>query len=411
MTTYKIAGIDIHKKVLIVVVADAGAEQLEFVGRRFGATTSEREKLVAWLREQGVEEVVMESTAQYWKPVWLDLEPQISRLHLAQAQSNRARKGRKHDFADARRLVRRFLSGELILSFVPGAEQRAWRMLTRGKVQLVCDRVRLQNQMEALLEEMRIKLSSVISELLGLSGRRILAALAQGESDPEKLAELGDIRLRCSKQELADALNGRVEPLHRRMLRWFLQRLELLDRQIEEIDQAIAEAMQPHADAVMRLAEVPGFGPDSAQQLIAEVGPEANTFPSAGELSSWIGVCPGSEESAEHNHSTRSPKGNTHARRILVQAAHAAVKTKGSHYQRVFRRLLPQLAYQGAVWAVAHKLCRVAWKILHDRVRYVEQGEAPTPKRRRDRIRKMLRELRRMGYAVTPPTPAPQSSG
>jgi transposase len=172
-----IAGIDVHKKVLMAVVAvvvekevEGGTEQqIEYEGRRFGSGTREREQLVAWLRERGAEEVVMESTAQYWRPVWMDLEPHFPRLHLAQAQSNKAPKGRKNDFADARRLTRRLAAGELILSFVPDAEQRMWRTMTRGKQQLVRDRIRLQSQTEALLEEMRIKLSSVISDLFGVS--------------------------------------------------------------------------------------------------------------------------------------------------------------------------------------------------------------------------------------------------
>ena len=165
--SYTIAGIDIHKKVLMVVVTDVTVEELALESRRFGTTASERQHLVAWLRERGVQEIVMESTAQYWKPVWLDLEPHFGKLHLAQAHSNRAPKGRKHDFADAQRLTRRLVAGELILSFVPDSEQRGWRTMTRGKVQLVRDRVRLQNQLEALLEETRIKLSSIVSDLLG----------------------------------------------------------------------------------------------------------------------------------------------------------------------------------------------------------------------------------------------------
>ena len=196
---YRVAGIDIHKNVMMVVVAtaanevkDAAGEALEFEYRRFTTGSQEGKHLVSWLRERGVWEVVMESTAQYWKPVWLDLEPHFANLHLAQAQSNRAPKGRKNDFGDAKRLARRLLAGELILSFVPDAEQRSWRMITRSKHQLVRDRVRLQNQLEALLEEARIKLSSVISNVLGLSGRGILRALAGGETDPARLAELGD---------------------------------------------------------------------------------------------------------------------------------------------------------------------------------------------------------------------------
>ena len=259
---YIVAGIDIHKKVLMVVAVDAAAEDLCFESFRCGTTAAEREQLVAWLQKRQVQEVVMESTAQYWKPVWMELEPHFvkGKLHLAQAHSNRAPKGRKHDFADARRLTRRLLAGELILSFVPDAEQRGWRTMTRARVQLVGDRVRLQNQLEALLEEMRIKLSSVVSELLGLRARRILRAMAQGESDPAKLAELGDFRLRCSPEQLAEALRGQVAPMHRQLLALFLERLDLLDRQIHSLETMAAGAMKPYEDAWIRLAGVAGFG-------------------------------------------------------------------------------------------------------------------------------------------------------
>src|SRR5437867_8137184 len=223
----KVAGIDVHKKVLMVVVIDATTPEEKTERRRFATMPSEMRRLSVWLRGQGVEEAVMESTAQYWRSVWLELEPHM-RLHLAQAFSNRAPRGRKHDFKDAERLVRRLIADELILSFVPNGEQRIWRSLTRMKVQLTRDRVRLQNQMECLLEEMRIKLSIVVSNLLGASGLRILHALAQGESDPKKLAELGDERLHCTEEQLVDALTGRVQPMHREMLSLQLQR-QLLD--------------------------------------------------------------------------------------------------------------------------------------------------------------------------------------
>lgn len=401
---YTIAGIDIHKKVLMVVTTDVTAEEFSFESRRFGTAASQREHLIAWLQERGVQEIVMESTAQYWKPIWLELEPHFSKLHLAQAHSNRAPKGRKHDFADAKRLTRRLAAGELVLSLVPDAEQRQWRTMTRGKLQLVCDRVRLQNQLEALLEEGRIKLSSVVSELLGLSGRRILRALADGESDPVRLAELGDFRLKCSKEELSDALRGQLQTMHRQMLQLFLERLDLLDRQIEQLDTMIAEAMKKHESAVLRLAQAPGFGPNSAQQVLAEVGPDARTFSSAAAFASWVGVCPGSQESAEQNHSSRSPKGNRFLRRVLVQAAHAAVKKKGSHFQNVFRRWLPRLGYKGAIWAIAHKLCRLIWKLLHDQVNYIEQGQDSDPRVKLRRARKMVTELRKMGYTVELPS-------
>ena len=396
----KIAGIDVHKKVLMVVVMDTSAPEEKPARRRFITLPSELQRFRIWLQEQGVEEAVMESTAQYWRSVWLELEPHM-RLHLAQAFSNRAPRGRKHDFKDAERLVRRLVAEELILSFVPNGEQRIWRSLTRMKVQLTRDRVRLQNQMECLLEEMRIKLSIVVSNLLGASGLRILQALAQGESDPKKLAELGDERLHCTEEQLVDALTGRVQPMHRGMLALQLQRLQLLDQQMAQLNRMIAQAMKSHQDAVIRLAEVPGLGVDSAQQIIAEIGAQASTFPSGAELTSWVGTCPGKDESAEENHSSRSAKGNKYLRRVLNQAAHAAVAKKGCHFQVVFRRLLPRLGYKSAIWAIAHRLCRVVWKILHDGVRYIEHGREAGPREKKQRTQMLARALRKLGYEVT----------
>jgi transposase len=396
----KIAGIDVHKKVLMVVVIDASTPEEKPTRRRFVTMPSELQRFRIWLQEQGVEEAVMESTAQYWRSVWLELEPHM-RLHLAQAFSNRAPRGRKHDFKDAERLVRRLIANELILSFVPNGEQRNWRSLTRMKVQLTRDRVRLQSQMECLLEEMRIKLSIVVSNLLGASGLRILHALAEGETDPKKLAQLGDERLQCTEEQLVDALTGRVQPLHREMLALQLQRLQLIDQQIAQLNGLIAQAMKPHQDAVIRLAEVPGLGVDSAQQIIAEVGVQASTFPSAAELTSWVGTCPGKDETAEQNHSSRSAKGNKYLRRVLNQAAHAAVAKKGSHFQVVFRRLLPRLGYKSAIWAIAHRLCRVVWKILHEGVQFIEQSPQVGPREKKKRAQMLARALRKLGYEVT----------
>jgi|SRR5215471_1686398 len=396
---YKVAGIDVHKKVLMVVAWEV-SEQWEPERKRFGTTTSELQRLSAWLREQQVEEVVMESTAQYWKPVWYELEPHM-RVQLAQAHSNRAPRGRKHDFKDAERLVRRLVAQELILSFVPTGEQRTWRTMTRMKVQLTEEASRIQNQLESLLEEMRIKLSSVISDLLGVSGYRILQALAKGETDLRKLASLGDPHLRCSEEQLIDALNGNPQPEHRKLLALHLGRYQLIRQQIDKLNRMIAKAMKPHQAAVGRLAEVPGLGVDSAQQVIAEVGAQASTFASPANLASWVGVCPGKQESAQHNHSSRSAKGNKYMRRILNQAAQAAVKKKGSHLQAVFRRFVPRLGYNGAIWAIAHRLCKLVWKILHDGVRFVEQGNEPDPRAKRQRAQRLLRSLRRLGYEVS----------
>jgi transposase len=402
--SYTIAGIDVHKKVLMVVVVrvEAGQAEGNLQRQRFGTMTSELRRLRLWLCEQGVQEAVMESTAQYWKPVWMELEPYL-KLQLAQAFSNRAPRGRKHDFKDAERLVRRLLAEELVLSFVPQPEQREWRTMTRMKTQLARDRVRLHNQLECLLEEMRLKLSSVISDLLGASGLRILRAVAEGETDAQKLAGLGSSRLQCSQEQLIDALSGTPRGTHRQLLALYLQRLEIIDAQIEQLNRMLAQALQGQQEAVMRLAEVPGFGVDSAQQVIAEVGATASAFASAAQLTSWVGTCPGKEESAEKNQSSRSAKGNKYLRRLLTEVAQAAVKSKGSHWQVTFRRLLPRLGYKQALWAIAHRLCRLVWKILHDGIHYIEQGAQRDPRARHQRARTLARALRQLGYQVLTP--------
>jgi len=404
--SYKIAGIDVHKSMLAVVVADAALEgEFRFERRKFGTMASELKALAEWLAAQQVREAVMESTAQYWKPVWRELEGQC-RLQLAQAHSNRAPRGRKSDFKDAERLLRRLVAGELILSFVPNPEQRLWRTLTRTKHQLTRDRVRLHSQLESLLEDARIKLATCVSDLLGLSSRRMLQGLADGQTDAAALAGLAEPELRATPEQLADALSAAatLSPLHRQILRLFLERLELIERQIATLHQTIASALQQHQQAVLRLAAVPGFGPDSAQQVIADVGPEAATFASAGEMASWVGVCPGREESAEESKSNRTPKGNRAMRRVLNQAANAARKAKGSVFHAMYGRLVPRLGHHKTIWAIAHRLCRLAWIILHNGVEYIEYGKQRDPKATERRTAKLIRALRGLGYQVIPPT-------
>lgn len=418
--SYRIAGIDVHKKMLAVVVTDVEVEEFRFQRRQFGSTPEQLRLLSEWLVEEQVEEVVMESTAQYWQPVWGALErlwkPRQQKredagamsgaLHLAQALSNRGRRGRKRDFPDAERLVKRLVAQELTLSFVPDAEQRLWRTVMRRRYQLTRNRVQLHNRLESLLEEAHIKLSSLISDLLGLSGRRMLRALADGESDPEALASLGHHRLHASREQLSDALGAcrELHPVYRRLLQMALEELRLMDQQIEQLEQEMAALLLCHQQAVERLAEVPGLGVNSAQQIIAEVGVTATTFATAKNLSSWAGLCPGEQESAGISYSHRSPQGNRHLRRILHESAHAAVKTKGSIFQLIYRRMVTRLGHKATIRAIAHRLCRLIWLILHHRVRYEERGPAVSQTARKYRARRMIRELTNLGYRVEPPT-------
>jgi len=413
---------------LAVVVSDVEVDgEYHFERCRFSSTPDHLRLLAEWLIERDVEEVVMESTAQYWKPVWAALErywkpicqkrndtgPSSGTLHLAQAQSNRGRRGRKKDFPDAERLVKRLVADELILSFVPNAEQRLWRTVTRRKHQLTRNHVRLQNQLESLLEECHIKLSSLVSDLFGVSARRMLQALADGETDPVALAALGDQRLRATPAELVDALGACVELnlVYRRLLALALEELQFIEQQMAQLDQEIASLLTQHQDAVMRLSEVPGLGVDSAQQIIAEVGATAATFPTDKNLVSWVGACPGDEESAGVSRSHRSPKGNRNLRRLLNQCASAAVKLKGSIFQLLYRRLLPRLGHKQTIWAVAHKLCRLIWMILHKGIRYEERGPAVSERSKRVRTNRMIRILRKLGYQVQPPIIQPCALG
>jgi transposase len=417
--SYRIAGIDVHKKMLAVVVADVEVKgEYQFERCRFGSNPEQLRLLAEWLIEQQVEEIVMESTAQYWRPVWGTLErywkpicqkreaagPMSGTLHLAQAQSNRGRRGRKKDFPDAERLVKRLVANELTLSFVPDAEQRLWRTVTRRKYQLTREHVRLQNQLEGLLEECHIKLSSLVSDLLGVSARRMLKALAEGETNPAALAAMADKNLRATQAQLCDALGACAElkPTYRRLLKMFLEELQLIDQQMSQLDQELASLLSRHQDAVEHLAEVPGLGVDSAQQIIAEVGAKAATFPSAKQLSSWVGACPGDDESAGVSKSHRSPKGNRHMRRLLNQAANAAAKSKGTIFEIVYRRLILRLGHNQTIGAIAHRLCQLIWLILHRGVRYEERGPTVSQRSKRRRTARMIRELRTLGYRVEP---------
>lgn len=378
---YKIAGIDVHKRMLAVVVADiAGEGEYKFERRKVGTSPDQLRLLGQWLVEQDAEEAVMESTAQYWKPVWQALE-----RYWKTACQKREGAGTHSEFRARHRTA----------SVADGHAQEA---------ALTCEKVRLQNQLECLLEEAHIKLSSLVSDLLGVSAQRMLQALADGETNPETLAALADRRLRATPSQLCDALGAcqQLNQVYRRLLKMALEELKLLEQQQDQLDKMISELLALHQDAVRRVAEIPGLGVDSAHQVIAEVGPTAAVFPSAKHLASWVGVCPGEEQSADQSQSTRSPKGNCSMRRILNQAAHAAVKVKGSIFKVVFRRLKARLEYQEAIWAIAHRICRLIWKILHENVRYEERGPEVSAKSKQTRTAKMIRQLRALGYRVEP---------
>jgi transposase len=395
-----IAGIDVHKKMLAVVVRKQNGERVEYVQRQFGTVRRELEHLVAWLQHEGVSAVVMESTAQYWRPVWYMLEGHFQ-LHLTHPLKTKAPRGRKRDFRDARRLADRWESGDLEESFIPAAEQRAWRFLTRSRVHAKRKIGVIRCQIEGLLEQGGIKISSVITDLFGASGWAMLENLADGNHDVEKLVELAQGVLRKKTAQLKEALAGRLDLIYQMLLRQHLELVALLRKQIEELNQALSTAMKDHVAVLCRLSKMPGVDLHAAQELLAEIGPGATAFPSADQFVSWVGVCPGSQESAGVNYSHRSPKGNRYLRRLLMQTAWAAIHTKNTFYASLFQRMKPKLAAKGAAWAVAHRMARVIWLIMHEEVEYKEQGQAkPRPETLARKFRKLVREFKSQGIDV-----------
>jgi len=408
-----VAGIDVHKKMLVVVILRSANPEVDYATGRFGTTHYALEQLAAFLRQHGVTEVAMESTAQYWRGVWMALEGEFQ-LTLAQARSTRAVRGRKRDLADARRIARRLLSDDLTVSYVPPPEQREWRLLSRARVAMQESVSRLHSQIEVLLEQAQIKLSSVVSDILGLSGRRILHALVDGISDPEQLAALAHHRLRASKEELSDALWGRMTSSQRLVLKFYLEQIEQTEKHMAELEKSLAAALSAEQDTIVRLCGHPGISTLSAQQIIAEVGPHAAAFASPGQLASWVGICPGSHESAGVSTSDRCPKGNRMLRRVLSQVAWAAIAAKGSEPQRRYRRWLSQhFDPSRAAWAVSHYILRVIWHMLHEAAAYRPPDRAALDEASILRKAKpVMAELRKLGYtvSVTPPITQAQAA-
>lgn len=395
-----VAGIDVHKSMLAVVVARTGQNETEYITRKFGSGRWQLKEMIDWLLELGVGRVAMESTAQYWKPVWYALEP-FFELILAQPRSTAAPRGRKMDFADAKRIVRRLVADDLTISFVPEAEQRRWRLLTRARTAAMQQITRLRNQIEGLLEESQLKISGLLSDLLGLSGWRMLQALAKGESDPGVLAKMAHEHVRASQEQLREALDGRMDSAHRLLLKQFLDQIDQLRRQAEELDQEIARLFASQQGAIERLCAVPGISLTAAFQIVAEIGAQARTFATPGKLASWTGLCPGREESAGISVSNRCARGNRTLKRVLTQCAWAAVRNKRSQFYRLFQHWRVGPGPRKAIIAVAHRMLIVIWKLLHEGETYRDAGCQLTPETIRRRMLKCVKGLEALGFRVT----------
>jgi transposase len=396
------AGIDVHKATAVVTVGwldERGVRRKET--RTFGTTTPAIARLVAWLIERGVTHVAMESTGVYWKPLFNLLEPHVS-VVLANAAHVKAVPGRKTDVRDSEWLLDLMQHGLIRGSFIPEAPIRALRDLTRYRTELIQERTREANRIQKVLEDANIKLASVASDVLGVSGRAMLRAIADGETDPEVLALLARAALRKKHAALVEALTGRVQDHHRLLLTTLLAHVEHLEQAIAAVSAEIGRRLEPYAAAVELLCSIVGVKRRAAEVIVAEVGVDMGRFADARHLCSWAALCPGNDESAGRRRSGRTRKGNRWLKTVLVQGAWGAAKAKGSYFGAQFRRIARRRGEKRAVIAVAHSILTVIYHVLKDGVFYEDLGADYFDRRSPDQhARYHLKRLAELGFDVT----------
>ena len=397
------AGLDVHKKSVTacrITPAVRGGWQKE--RRRFGTMTDELLKLSDWLREAQVTAVAMESTGVYWKPVFNILESEFEVI-LVNARHIKYVPGRKSDISDAQWIGELLQHGLLKASYIPERPQRDLRDLIRYRTSLIRERAREINRVQKVLEDANVKLASVASNVMGVSGRQMLEAIIAGNEDPEALAALAKGRLRAKIPDLERALSGRIRTSHRLLLRLHLEHIDDLTDKIEELNEEIDRLMLPfdEDEQLRRLDDIPGVGREVAQVIIAELGVDMNRFPSAAHAASWAGLAPGKNESAGKNRSGKITPGNRHLKAMLVQAAHAVSRTKDNYLAAQFRRLAARRGKKRAAIAVAHSILVIAYHMLRDGTEYRDLGGDYFDKRNKEKLqRNLVRRLEGLGLQV-----------
>jgi transposase len=397
-----VAGLDVHKKTVVACVRRLdGRGQVSKQVKTFGTMTRDLLELSDWLSRQAVTHVAMESTGVYWKPVFHLLEGRFTEILLVNAQHIKNVPGRKTDVKDCEWIAQLLQCGLLRGSFVPPAEIRQLRDLTRQRTQLVGDRARVANRIQKVLEDANIKLASVATDILGVSGRAMLNAMIAGESDPETLADLAKRRLRAKLPQLRQALLGKVTGHHRFLLRTLLEQVDSLERLIATYSERIEEEMAPFAQARDRLQTIPGVDQRTAESLIAELGINMDQFPSEGHLASWAGLCSGMNESAGKKRSSKTRKGSRWLRQTMVQSAWAASHTKKTYLAAQYRRLAPRRGRKRALIALAHTMLGIAYHVLKHGTVYTDLGPDYFERRDEGRLtRHLVDRLERLGHKV-----------
>lgn len=395
-------GLDVHQASVVACLLQVRKDgRVQKQTRTFGSTTRELVSMREWLRTEGCTHVAMESTGVYWKPVYAILEGAFQ-IVVANAQQVKKVPGRKTDVKDAEWIADLLCHGLLRSSFVPPQPIRELRDLTRYRRKLVESQAAERNRLLKLLESANIKLSSVATDVFGVSGRLMLKALVEGKASLAEMAELAKGKLRNKIPQLQLALEGKLEEHHRFLLQLQQDRLDAAARDLSTLEQRIQQKLEPYAAQVSLLQEIPGVDWTLASVIIAELGIDMTVFQSVSQLASWAGVCPGNNESAGKRKSTHIPKGNVYLKTALVEAANAAARTKGTYLRDKFYRLKARRGYKRAAVAIAHKILVSIFHMFSDQVSYNDLGDLYLDKLNKNHLtRNLVHRLERLGYSVT----------
>lgn len=396
----KCAGLDVHQQTVVACARVVGGNAVTHDVRTFGTTTPELLTLSDWLTAHGCTHVAMESTGVYWKPVWHVLDGQFE-LVLANAMHIRNIPGRKTDVNDATWIADLLAHGLIRGSFVPPEPVQELRDLTRTRKQLVREIAQHTLRLQKTLETANVKLTAVLADILGASGRAILQALVAGERNPERLAALASDRVKASRAELVAALHGRVTAHHRFMLKLHLSQIAALEAAVREVEARLGEALAPFRAAVDRLITMPGVSTTVARVIVAEIGFDMTRFPTAGHLVSWAGLCPRLHESAGKRLSNRTRAGNPWLKTTLVQGAWAAVRKKDTYFRAQFLRIKSRRGPKKAVLAVAASMLTAAYHMLKDGADYRDLGADHFDRRDKAKLAKrLIARLHDLGLTV-----------
>jgi transposase len=398
----RVAGLDVHKKVIVAciqIMLTDGSWQVE--KRNFGTMTADLLMLSDWLLSHEISHVAMESTGEYWKPVFNILENNFEVI-IVNAQHISKVPGRKTDQSDAEWIAELMQYGLLKASFIPPLGQRELRELTRYRSTFVRERATLANRVQKALESANIKLASVASDVLGVSGRAMLNALIEGKATPSEMADLAKGRMREKREELNKALEGRIKPHHRFVLTELLCQIDNLDEALARFDEQIKDYCRPFEEAVTQLDTIPGVARHTAEIIVSEIGVDMSRFPTADHLAAWAGVAPGNNESAGKRRSGKTRPGNKSLRAALNQAAHGAAHTKNTYLTAQYQRLAARRGKKKAIVAVMHSILVISYHLIQRNEPYRELGGDYFDKRKPEATAKRLvKRLERLGFQVS----------